>query len=147
MGGDRFAANLVVLPHGLYYGQVTPVTAAEVAGRHEAGDVHPTWLRGRSSLSAVEQAAQYHAMLATGDTALDALPPLATEALGPASWRVRLGHPDGSVLVTVSADRDVPPARLTCHSTYPEHARVFRLVSVVRTGGTGGGVGSTPGER
>ncbi len=31
MGGDRFAANMVVLPEGLYYGRMDPGTASQVA--------------------------------------------------------------------------------------------------------------------
>ena len=49
MGGDRFAANMVVLPEGLYYGRMDPDTASEVAGLHEQGRLDLTRLRGRSS--------------------------------------------------------------------------------------------------
>jgi Sucrase/ferredoxin-like len=49
MGGDRFAANMVVLPEGLYYGRMDPGSASEVAWLHEAGRVDLVRLRGRSS--------------------------------------------------------------------------------------------------
>ena len=49
MGGDRFAANMVVLPEGLYYGRMDPGTASQVASLHEEGRVDLGRLRGRSS--------------------------------------------------------------------------------------------------
>ena len=49
MGGDRFAANMLVLPEGLYYGQMDPGSASEVAWGHQAGRMDLARLRGRSS--------------------------------------------------------------------------------------------------
>src|SRR3712207_6235785 len=46
LGGDRFAANVVVLPHGFYYGQV-PGDGGEVVRAHERGEVALPWLRGQ----------------------------------------------------------------------------------------------------
>ena len=48
MGGDRLAANMVVLPEGLYYGRMDPGTAPQVASLHEEGRVDLARLRGRS---------------------------------------------------------------------------------------------------
>src|SRR5690606_7696048 len=50
IGGDRFAANMVVLPHGLYYGRLDAVSALGVAGTHLAGGLDLDHLRGRSGL-------------------------------------------------------------------------------------------------
>ena len=58
IGGDRFAANLVVLPHGLYYGRLDPVAALGVAGGHLAGELDLDHLRGRSGLAMPVQAAE-----------------------------------------------------------------------------------------
>ena len=103
MGGDRFAANLVALPHGFYYGHVTPGTAPAVAAAYERGQVRPDLLRGRSAFAAPAQAAQHHARLALGETGVDALRPLGLVRLADHSWRVRLAVPGGALLVTVRA--------------------------------------------
>ena len=39
IGGDRFAANLLVLPFGLYFGRLDPASARGVARLLAAGDV------------------------------------------------------------------------------------------------------------
>jgi hypothetical protein len=58
IGGDRFAANLVVLPHGLYYGRLDAAAALGVAGTHLAGGLDLDHLRGRSGLNMRIQAAE-----------------------------------------------------------------------------------------
>jgi hypothetical protein len=139
VGGDRFAANLVVLPHGLYYGHVTEQGAAGLVERYEAGLLEPGLLRGRSSLPAPVQAAQHHARLALGDDRVDALPAEQVEQLDGQTWRVRLRHAAGPVAVTVRAERTTTPVRLTCSSAVPETTRVFRLVHLELPQATGTG--------
>ncbi len=58
IGGDRFAANLLVLPHGLYFGRLERDTARGVARLLAAGEVDLDHLRGRSGLATPLQAAE-----------------------------------------------------------------------------------------
>jgi hypothetical protein len=58
LGGDRFAANLLVLPHGLYFGRLEPDTARGVARLLAAGELDLDHLRGRSGLPTPLQAAE-----------------------------------------------------------------------------------------
>lgn len=48
LGGHRFAATCVVLPHGYCYGRVPPARAAELVAAHSRGEVVPELLRGRA---------------------------------------------------------------------------------------------------
>ena len=58
VGGDRFAANVLVLPDGLYYGRVPAAAASALADRHLAGHVDLDLLRGRSSFDVPAQVAE-----------------------------------------------------------------------------------------
>jgi hypothetical protein len=58
IGGDRFAGNLLVLPHGLYFGRLEPDTARGVARLLAAGELDLDHLRGRSGLATSLQAAE-----------------------------------------------------------------------------------------
>lgn len=58
LGGDRFAANMVVLPFGLYYGRLDPVSAIAVAGSQLSGHLELDHLRGRSGLPTPVQVAE-----------------------------------------------------------------------------------------
>ena len=53
VGGERFAANVLVLPTGLLYGRVLPFAAAEFVAAAEAGEVVGALLRGRIGLPPV----------------------------------------------------------------------------------------------
>ena len=129
VGGDRFAANLVILPHGLYYGRVPPTAASEIVAAHEHGRLALTWLRGRSSLPAPVQAAQHFVRTAGGETGLNSYPPLCCESTGPDEWTVRLAAADGRArTVVVRARMQVTPEPLTCAATGPGRFRLFELV-------------------
>lgn len=133
-GGDRFAANLVVLPHGLYYGTVTVQDVPDVLTAHESGRVVPELLRGRSVFSAPTQAAQLHARLSTGDMTIDGLLPRRATPAGAGLWRVVLSHSGGDIVVTVARRRSAPVARLTCGATGTTVFVEYELVSIEPAG-------------
>ena len=56
LGGDRFAANMLVLPEGLYYGRLDPESALRVVERHEERRLDLDRLRGSTTMP---MAAQY----------------------------------------------------------------------------------------
>lgn len=127
IGGDRFAANVVVLPEGLYYGRVGIEEAAEIVAARDAGEVVIALLRGRAGLAAPVQAAQHHARILLDERRIAALAPLEVRRVAPATWRVTLEHEQRAVAVTVRAEK-APPQMLTCAAAHPESARVWRLV-------------------
>lgn len=123
IGGDRFAGNALVLPHGLYYGRLDAVSALAVAGSHLAGHVDLDHLRGRSSWPMPVQAAEIALRRQLGETRIEALRLVAHEragqvrrvvfAVGAAEWEVAVRtHPgDGGHRLTCSALRDNPVPR------------------------------------
>ena len=72
VGGDRFAANVVCLPSGVYYGHVDPHEAECLVRDTEAGYVHLDRFRGRSYYGFSTQAAEYFARVASGLREVDA---------------------------------------------------------------------------
>lgn len=73
IGGDRFAANMVVLPEGLYYGRMDPGTASQVAALHQQGRVDIERLRGRASYPMSVQYAEIALRRHLEEDRLDAL--------------------------------------------------------------------------
>ncbi|NUR98037.1 MAG: sucrase ferredoxin [Kribbellaceae bacterium] len=127
IGGDRFAANVVVLPHSLFYGQVSPARALEVAQRYEEGDVVPELLRGSGAFVPPVQAAQDFARAAGHSLAVGNLLPRSVETLSDSRWRILLASTNGTLTVEVSAHLDTVDARLTCAGSSPAQIRRFGL--------------------
>jgi hypothetical protein len=113
IGGDRFAANLVCLPHGLYYGRVTPDVGLRIVERHARGELLLSHLRGRSSYEFAAQAADIFIRRAR---AMHRLDDLVLESVTPGPpvdclFRSRAGEP-----LRVAVDVAHGAARrLTCH--------------------------------
>jgi hypothetical protein len=59
VGGHRFAANLVILPHGLYYGPVAAADAATAIAAYGRGEVVIDRYRGRAGQPRVVQEDEY----------------------------------------------------------------------------------------
>ena len=123
LGGDRFAATMIVFPHGLLYGGVPAADASDVVTRYAEGRVDPRYLRGRTSLTTVAQAAEAFARDASGDDAIDAYRVL-SEHPHPHGWTVELAHDDGAVVVEV-AERLSEPLLSTCAATIAHPVREF----------------------
>jgi hypothetical protein len=130
VGGDRFAANLLTLPHGLYYGRVSPDVGMEVVTAHERGDVHPSFLRGRTTFLPVAQATQQHARLALGELAINALNPVSTKPLPERWWEVRLSHKPRDLVATVRTVTAGPAAFLTCAAQHEAHPPAFEVTDL-----------------
>jgi hypothetical protein len=122
VGGCRFSANLVLLPHGLVYAGATPATAADLVDAYGAGLVRPATLRGRTALPGHVQAAQHRARAETGDVSVDAFLPLGSQQLGEQEWRVRLAHGEGALTVLVRGEW-AEPELLTCQASMPSRSR------------------------
>ncbi|MFC6157774.1 sucrase ferredoxin [Kribbella jiaozuonensis] len=127
IGGDRFAANVVVLPHGLFYGHVPPTRAVELARQYDKGLVVPDLLRGSGAFTPPVQAAQHFARQAGHAPTVDNLQPQSVQQLPDHRWRILLASTTGSISVEVSAHLDTVDARLTCAGSSPAQIRRFEL--------------------
>jgi (2Fe-2S) ferredoxin len=134
VGGDRFAANVVAMPHGLYYGRVTPDTAGELVAAHERGEVLPDLLRGRTTMPPAAQAAIAHARRVLGELKVDALTPAGTIHLGAGRWQVRLRHSPRNLIATVQAGASTEAGLLTCHARNAAHAPTYDVLDLVEVG-------------
>ena len=70
MGGHRFAANLVILPHGLYYGPVSVALAATAIDAYQRGAIVPERYRGRAGQPRAAQEAEYARLVEGGSLPL-----------------------------------------------------------------------------
>jgi hypothetical protein len=73
VGGHRFAANLVILPHGLYYGPVSAELATAAISAYERGAVEVGRYRGRAGQPRSVQEAEYELLTRNGGLPVSAL--------------------------------------------------------------------------
>ena len=73
VGGHRFAANLVILPHGLYYGPVGLDAATAAISAYQRGAVAPGRYRGRAGQPKPTQEAEQTLLASTGSLTVAAL--------------------------------------------------------------------------
>ena len=132
IGGDRFAGNMLVLPHGLYYGRLDAQSSRDVAERHAAGSLDLNHVRGRSSYAMPVQFAELALRRQLTEARLDALRLVsrhladdvthATFEVNDTRWTVR-------VRTAVSSDLQ----QLTCRSTRDNPAQTHEVIEIVRT--------------
>jgi hypothetical protein len=130
VGGDRFAANLVVLPDGVYYGNLDPDSAVETVRSHLRGEVVVQNLRGMTRVPPPAQVAmaavhERFGPLGAGDVDLTSL-----VHTSPGVWHIGLAVPRARlrrIEITVSSSGR-PPAQLTCRAGSDTPAAQYRVV-------------------
>jgi hypothetical protein len=128
IGGDRFAANVLVLPHGLYYGRIDPAHAEDFARGHLAGQLDLEHLRGRSSYPFSVQAAEVYLRRHLDLTTVAPLP-LTDHTRHGAETTAVFSHADDRWEVRVHTDLG-RPRQLTCRASSPSVGMTHTLVEV-----------------
>jgi hypothetical protein len=135
IGGDRFAANLVCLPEGVYFGRVGPGEGPAVAADYRRGLLALDRYRGRSCYPPLLQAAELFVRRASGsrelhgvvlqgaqligDHALEAVFAVGAETV----WRAR-----------VERERSAEAVSLTCRSNGRSRPWQYRLADLALVG-------------
>ncbi|ULE34659.1 sucrase ferredoxin [Mycobacterium sp. IDR2000157661] len=128
LGGDRFAATMLILPAGLCYGRVDSADSVDLVRRYLDGRLDNRFLRGRTSLPHAVQAAQYFARDKYGDDRIDALHPLDVTR-GEHQIRVVLAGERGPVEVVLHEQLS-EPLLSQCRAKVAGQVRVFALGSI-----------------
>ena len=126
IGGDRFAANIVVLPDSLYFGRVDPAAAPAVLGALDEGRIDLAHFRGRTSFSLAEQAVEHFVRRELAIDGADAVIVGRRDDNG--AFAVRTGERLMHVRVRRRMVSVAEP--LTCHGSADQLVPTFTLVSI-----------------
>lgn len=129
IGGDRFAPNVLVLPHGIYYGRVAVADVADLARAVAHEQVWLPGYRGRSVYPFPVQAAEAELRRARRATGIDELRVTGWDADGPAT-RVMLEVGGDPWRVVVETHPSEAPWRLTCGAERPARPPVHRITAI-----------------
>jgi hypothetical protein len=130
IGGDRFAPNVLVLPHGLYYGGLDPEDVDPFLEAQLAGRLDLEHLRGRTAYPFAMQVAEFALRRRLGLLDVSPLPVTAHERAGAKTrvvfeaagepWEVRVRTTPG------------PPRRLTCSAVRDTAPPVHEVIELRR---------------
>jgi hypothetical protein len=129
IGGERFAANVLMLPSGLVYGRVLPFAAPEFVAAAEAGEVIGALLRGRIGFVPVAQAALAFGYEHLAVRRADALRVVSATRVVDDHATVQLAGPHGRLEVFVQV-RKVAADGLTCANPNPGYYFAYRPVRI-----------------
>jgi hypothetical protein len=129
LGGDRFAANVLVLPTGELYGRVPEQVAPELTSIADAGEVLPALMRGRIGLAPVAQAALVFAHQQLGVVRRDALTVSSVRRIDDHHAEADVATPLGDVTVTVETSVR-SGSQLTCRGPENVRAREYHPVAM-----------------
>ncbi|HEV7237792.1 MAG TPA: sucrase ferredoxin [Thermoanaerobaculia bacterium] len=133
IGGDRFAANAVVLPWGLYYGPVEPRDAGALVDSLARDEIFLPAYRGRCSMPKPLQAAETFVRRETNILARDAFELLSREKLEHGRMQVRLKDTSGAIHdVTIERSDSAETAMLTCTASTAANVSQFRMIDYKR---------------
>ena len=130
-GGDRFAGNLVCLPHGLYFGRLSPEDAERVVHAYEQGTVDLDNYRGRAGEPFAAQAAEFFVRRQEDLLGVDDLLVTGYRREAGGMVRVRFDAPGGrgyDVRVQVAEADDARP--LSCRASTEERPPTYALVEL-----------------
>jgi hypothetical protein len=126
VGGDRFAGNVVCLPHGLYFGRVGANDVWPLLDEYLAGRIYLACYRGRSCYAFPVQAAEHSVRTASGVTDLDGVRFVSAERPQPRRWHVRiLVRSTGEVHEVEVVQEAGALTYLTCDADALRHPRRF----------------------
>lgn len=128
IGGDRFAANLVCFPHGVYYGRVGSPDVLGLMNAYNQGQISLDHYRGRCCYPFEVQAAEYFVRREASITAVDDLTLIQASRSGDrvtASFTLKDQQRANVEIEVTEAGR----YRLTCTSERAEPVPRYELVS------------------
>ncbi|HWL64644.1 MAG TPA: sucrase ferredoxin [Actinomycetota bacterium] len=132
IGGDRFAANLLCFPDGIYYGRVTPEAVTDLLHAYGNGRLSLDHYRGRSCFGFAVQAAEYFVRRATDTVGLAEVKLVERPVTRPDRLVARFLIPGGRT-ARVEVGRDQTPAahRLTCGARSTNPIPRYELLALV----------------
>lgn len=129
VGGDRFAANMICFPHGLFYAHVSGDAGRAIASEYAAGRLMLEGYRGRACYGHVIQSAEFFIRRESGLRGLDDLRYLCRHQVSDNRWRVQFSVPAQQTVHTAQVTSRLSEFQnfITCHSTEEQQVVQYEL--------------------
>lgn len=133
IGGDRFAANVVIAPDGVYYGGLDAPSSVVTVQEHLAGRIHAEHLRGYTDLFPPQQAAVAAVLGRFGPAGRHDYAVVETSR-EQTRWRIRITglRPRPTAYDVQVHSYRTPTRQLTCRGLSMSSAVVYEVTKVSR---------------
>ena len=101
VGGHRFAANVICLPHGIYFGRIRPDQADHLISDYRNNRLTLHSYRGRAHYPPEVQVAEYYLVAQTSNLDIDAFHLLKSSPTMPDQWEVSFASSDNGIQYTL----------------------------------------------
>jgi len=132
LGGDRFAANLVCLPHGLFYAHVTEEDGHKIMEEYTSGRMVLNKYRGRACYSHPIQAAEFFVRRETKIAGVDDLRFVESQRVDKSTWRIRFVQSESKLGYEIVVKTSISEFKthITCASDEERHVQQFVMESL-----------------
>jgi hypothetical protein len=131
VGGDRFAANIVCLPHGVYYGRVDKDDAVRLVHQLDHGRLDLRYYRGRCCYPFSVQAAEFFVRREMNLDRLGDLTLSRAVRIDEGTLSATFDVAGKEVTVQVGIKHEINGYLLTCKADRRQHPPRFELLSLV----------------
>lgn len=128
-GGDRFAGNAILMPHGIYYGRLSPDQSKQLTTATERGQILPEHYRGISSLNFARQTAECWLRKHLNNSDIHFPVTFLGQQVDDDLTTMRLAAAGRQFQVKLKKKISAEPYFLTCKSSTPEPVVRYEIVS------------------
>jgi len=132
IGGDRFAANLLWLPWGVFYGRLTGDDLDSVLAAADREEVLLDRFRGRGCYPFPVQAGEYFVRRESGETTAEGPRLLGSRKEGEGRWAMDFAARGKVWTAQIERCRSAERVRPTCKAAGESHVPEYRLVGMER---------------
>jgi hypothetical protein len=132
VGGHRFAANVLMFPHGLYYGRIQQSQVGELLTAGQRGRILLGNLRGRACHTPVVQAAEVLLRREVGNVDLGAYRLIDEQQVAEDQWMIGFEDPAGGEIHRLSIESSTSSKfdRASCRSDKLAPVTTYHLRSI-----------------
>lgn len=129
LGGHRFAGNSVCLPHGIYYGRLSPADSAEIVETYRQGEITLKHLRGRACYPPAVQAGEYFLRRQSGILGLDAFHLLEAHENEAGKWTIQFKEVKSGVIYRLVVSEEISEQEYypSCRQDKISHLSEYKL--------------------
>ncbi len=144
LGGDRYAGNLAIFPHGIFYGHVDEGSIESIVAIHRKGLIAKKHFRGYCWYPQVVQAAEYFVRTHTDDWRQSSLTSFRYQRISDQRYRVQLVLGPQVFETTIDDVVGEKEVLMDCSATAKVRLAEYRLVNVTSVRADGSSM-DTPG--